>query len=242
MYEDGPLALRILYTGGMCQGMCAFVAFRYGRHTFTNVLTVNAHALSIKLGYTATLQGARKLSFHFVSADRPFRCSPWLPIRGLVAPPSSHALADVTDGGSREMRATAMTDAAPGTQTLGHPSPIPDFFMKLGPTTPQQALTCRFFFSPFPFPASLPSSSALTATVPERQGSRRNKNRVAAKQGGDGDGGANNIKQGKIYGKRKRRSISTHRQCTDSSMRPSTVIRPKHCCSRSAVPTPVSSH
>ncbi|EGO56584.1 hypothetical protein NEUTE1DRAFT_138700 [Neurospora tetrasperma FGSC 2508] len=34
-----------------------------------------------------------------------------------------------------------MTDAAPGTQTLGHPSPIPDFFMKLGPTTPQQALT-----------------------------------------------------------------------------------------------------
>lgn len=56
-------------------------------------------------------------------------------------PPSSHALADATDGGSREMRATTMTDAAPGTQTLGHPSPIPDFFMKLGPTTPQQALT-----------------------------------------------------------------------------------------------------
>lgn len=105
------------------------------------------------------------------------------------SPPSSHALADVTDGGSREMRATAMTDAAPGTQTLGHPSPIPDFFDELGPNnTPTgpdggcgggccREAKCRIFVSPFLFPASLPSSSALTATVPERQGPRRNKNR-----------------------------------------------------------------
>ncbi|KHE78803.1 hypothetical protein GE21DRAFT_1313431 [Neurospora crassa] len=233
-------------SGGGCVKGCALLWHSDTDDTFTNVVTVNAHALSIKLGYTATLQGARKLSFHFVSADRPFRCSPWLPIRGLVAPPSSHALADVTDSGSREMRATAMTDAAPGTQTLGHPSPIPDFFMKLGPnnTPTGPDAKCRIFFSPFPFPASLPSSSALTATVPERQGPRRNKNRVAAKQGGDGDGGANNIKQRKRYGEKKggQSVCKTHRQCTDSSMRLSTVIRPKHCCSRSAVPTPVFSH